>query len=166
MFLDPIFALFFKIPWVKDYWTKRYAALESDSIPWSKLNKPLNQCKVGFVTTAGIHKKTDTPFDMKNRNGDPSFRLFPSNPDKDDLKITHNYYDHRNADKDLNIVLPFDGLQTLVNEGVIGSVTTQFMSFMGHVMEDEVEKLTQETAPKAAKLMLAEEVDVVIFSPA
>jgi len=56
-----------------------------------------------MVTTGGVHLKTQTPFNMNDRNGDPSFRVIPRDVRKEALMITHNYYDHSDTDRDPNL---------------------------------------------------------------
>ena len=74
--------------------------------PWTPLAKPVSECKVALVTTGGVHLRTQAPFDMENPDGDPTFREIPGAAARDVLTITHDYYDHRGADADLNVVFP------------------------------------------------------------
>lgn len=43
---------------------------------FTELKKPLNECKVAFITAGGIHKKSDKPFNTSGgfRLSDDSFR--------------------------------------------------------------------------------------------
>jgi len=163
---NAFFLQLFKVPWVKKYWAKSFAAIEADHIPWTPLQKPLSQCKVGLVTTSGIHLKTDTPFNMQDPDGDASFRVIPSNANQEDLKITHNYYDHRDADRDLNVVVPLKALMTCQEEGLIGSYSENVYSFMGHIQGQQLNRLLQETAKQVAQHFKREQIDVAILSPA
>jgi D-proline reductase (dithiol) PrdB len=43
-------------------------------IPWAPLKKPLADCRVAVVTTAGIHHHHQPPFNMQALEGDPSWR--------------------------------------------------------------------------------------------
>ena len=161
-----LFVQLFKIPWVKKRWSEKYQAVESDQIPWTELSKPLAECKVSFVTTGGIHKRVDPPYNMQDHDGDPSFRSFPADSEQDALQITHNYYDHKDADKDINILLPFKALKKLVQEGKIGSLSQNFYSFMGHIQGKHLTTLQQTTAFEVTAKLKEEGVDVVILSPA
>ena len=53
---------------------------------FTELNKPLNKCKVAFITAGGIHKKDQTPF---NTSGDFSYRTIPFDTPSDQLMVTH-----------------------------------------------------------------------------
>ena len=44
-----------------------------EAIPWTPINKPLNDCKLAVVTTSGVHHRDQEPFDMQDSDGDPSF---------------------------------------------------------------------------------------------
>lgn len=88
--------------------------LDPGAIPWAPMTKRLSECRVAIVTTAGVHLKGEPPFDMFDKDGDHSFRAIPLSAPTDALKITHDYYDHTDAEKDINIVFPIDRLKGLV----------------------------------------------------
>ncbi|MEE8573946.1 MAG: selenoprotein B, partial [Thermodesulfobacteriota bacterium] len=48
--------------------------VELTGIPFTKLTRPISECKVALVTTAGVHLKTDTPFGTASPDGDFTFR--------------------------------------------------------------------------------------------
>lgn len=164
--LNRVFVQLYRIPWIKKRWAKKYQALKFDQVPWTRLEKPLSQCKVSFVTTGGLHLKSESPFDMQDPDGDPGYREFPSDIDEQSIQITHNYYDHNDAEKDINIVLPFDSLHMLVEKGRIGSLSKNFYSFMGHIKGKHLETLQQESAVELAKKLKSDGVDVVVLAPA
>ncbi|MCK4739295.1 MAG: hypothetical protein KAT46_05040 [Deltaproteobacteria bacterium] len=139
---------------------------DTDSnIPWTPLKKPLSELKVALITTAGVHLSADEPFDMYDAEGDATFRAIPSGTDTKNLKITHDYYDHSDADKDVNIVLPIERLRELAGEGVISEVATSHYGFMGHIVGGLVDVLINESAPKVLRRLKEDKVDVVILSP-
>ena len=72
------------------------------------MRKAVAESTIALVTTAGVHLKSQEPFNMEDPDGDPSFRAIPSDVRKEDLTITHKYYDHSAADRDINVVLPLD----------------------------------------------------------
>ncbi|MBU3914500.1 hypothetical protein KKA14_03110 [bacterium] len=94
-------------------WVEKSRFLEFNDSPWTPLTKPVKECKLAFITTGGIHTIDQKPFDMTDPDGDPTFREIPADVLESDLRITHNYYDHRDADKDVNIVLPVGRLAEL-----------------------------------------------------
>ncbi len=134
--------------------------------PWTPLARPLAECRVALVTTGGVHLEAQAPFDMENPDGDPTFREIPADAARGDLTITHDYYDHRSADADLNVVLPLDRLGELAEEGVIGGVSPLHLSFMGHIDGDLAPRLIEETAPEAARLLGEAGADAALLAPA
>ncbi|MDT8444264.1 MAG: glycine/sarcosine/betaine reductase selenoprotein B family protein, partial [Desulfuromonadales bacterium] len=91
-----------------------------EAIPWSPIKKSLNECTLAVVTTSGIHHGEQEPFDMRDSEGDPSYRAINAATIRGDYRITHDYYDHSDAEKDMNIILPLDRLRELQQEGGIG----------------------------------------------
>ncbi len=136
-----------------------------EPIPWSPPALPPSKTTVALVTTSGVHHKEQSPFDMHNPEGDPSFREIDSESLIADLTITHDYYDHRDADKDINIVFPIERLNELRDYGMIGNVAKKHYSFMGHITGKKVDELINRTAPEVAGKLRAEGVDVVILTP-
>ena len=156
----------YRIPWVKDWWSRTYEAFSSEAIPWTPLTKPLSQCRFALLTTGGVHLKTHTPFDMTDNNGDPSYRKIPPDANMEDLKITHDYYDHRNADRDLNLVFPIDMVRHYQQEGILGASADFFYSFMGHIDGPHVKTLVQKTAKEVAMHLNQQQVDIALLVPA
>jgi D-proline reductase (dithiol) PrdB len=142
-----------------------YAPWESEDIPWTPLAKPLSECTVAVVTTAGVHHRDQKPFDMVDRDGDPSYRIIDLTRPLDTLMITHDYYDHRDADRDLNIVLPVERLREFEREGLIGRLADRHYGFMGHITGPHIMTLITRTAPEAARMLKQGGVDVVLLTP-
>ena len=88
---------------------------------------------------------------MDDPDGDPSFRIIPSQVGRGDLTITHKYYDHSAADQDINIVLPLDRLRELKAEGLIGGIAPFVYSFMGHIDGPHLQTLITAMAPEVAR---------------
>ena len=163
---DKFFArLFTRYPGLVQRWASKGEFMEFSKSPWTPLRKDLKDCRVALVTTGGVHLKIQPPFDMKDLDGDPTFREFPSDVDAKELAITHDYYDHRDADEDINVILPLDRLAELAAEGLIDSVSTSAFSFMGHIIGEHVETLMNETAPKVASKLKTDGVDIVLLTP-
>jgi D-proline reductase (dithiol) PrdB len=158
--------LFSRFPELTARWLKRQKLDDYGPPPWSPLQKPLQECTIALVTTAGVHLKEEEPFNMADKKGDPTFRVIPRDTQRHHLCITHDYYDHHDADKDLNIIFPIDRLVELTTEGVIGKVASFHYSFMGHIEGPHVQHLLSVTAPDVARRLKQEWVDVVILTPA
>ncbi len=147
-------------------WARRQTFASSAALPWTPLHKPVTSCCVALVTTGGVHLRTQQPFDMHNPLGDPSFREIPASVSPAQLTITHDYYDHRDAERDPNIVFPWQRLRELVKHGAVGTVSPIHLGFMGHIDGDLVSILRHQTAPAAAQLLVQHEVDVALLFPA
>jgi D-proline reductase (dithiol) PrdB len=145
--------------------TASYTPLASKDIPWTTVRKSLRDCRVAVVTTAGVHRKDQAPFNMKDRNGDPSFRAIDSTKPSSDLMITHDYYDHSDADRDINIVFPLERLREFREERIIGGLSNFHYGFMGHILGPHVSTLMNETAPEVARKLTREKVDIVLLTP-
>ncbi len=112
--------VFTAMPWLARRAAASIAPMSFETIPWVPLEKPLAECRVSLVTTGGVHMRTESPFDMADTTGDPTFRVIPATAASGEVMITHDYYDHRDADRDLNIVFPLDRLKEFVAEGRLG----------------------------------------------
>jgi D-proline reductase (dithiol) PrdB len=142
-----------------------YKPWESEDIPWTPVKKRLDKSTVAIVTTSGVHRKDQTPFNMHDQNGDPSFREIDGNTPVQDLMITHDYYDHTDAEKDLNIVFPIERLRELASEGIISKVADTHYSFMGHIMGPHIYTLMEVNAPEVAARLKKQKVDYVLLTP-
>ena len=163
---DQILAkIFSRSPLLVERWARSAKVVNNLDTPWAILPKESRQCKIALVTTAGVHLRSQAPFDMED-NGDPTWREIPSQADLQDLMITHNYYDHRDADRDINIVFPVKRLSELEADGVIGRIAPRHFSFMGHTGGRHLETMVKKTAPEVAGLLKADEVDTVFLTPA
>lgn len=133
-------------------------------VPWQSHSKPLHECKIAVVTTAGVHLKDQESFDVEAKDGDASFRRIPLKASESDYQISHTHYDHAEADKDINCVFPIDILHTLETEGYIGGISEVSFGFMGFILQTLHPKL-KESARKVAQELLAENVDIVLMTP-
>lgn len=158
--------LYKHVPWLAERWARRHRFVETEGIPWTPMKTPLQETIIALVTTAGVHVKTQPPFDMNDPNGDPSFRVIPAYIKEDELVITHNYYDHSAADKDRNVVLPLDRLKELQAEGRIGGIAPFVYGFMGHIDGPHVQTLVQQTAPEVARCLRRDGAEAVVLTPA
>jgi D-proline reductase (dithiol) PrdB len=118
-----------------------------------------------MVTTAGVHLKSQPPFNMEDPDGDASFRTFRTDEDKADLTITHKYYDHSAADRDINVVLPINRLRELHEEGIIGGIGPTLYSFMGHIDGPHIKTLMKQTAPEVAERLVRDGAEAVFLTP-
>ncbi len=162
----------FALPAVAQVWAKLTAGRTStlvdlsDGIPFARLTKPLARCKVALLTTGGIHLREQLPFDMENPEGDATYRSIPGDVLLERITITHKYYDHSDADNDLNVIFPLAHFRDLVKEGVLGGLASSHFGFMGHIDGEQVTILNGKTAPQVAAKLRADGVDVAFLTPA
>jgi len=145
------------------------ARQEPGEIPFTPLAKTLSECTVALVSTAGVARNDDRPFDQdgERRNpwwGDPSFRAIPLGTTEKDVRLYHLHIDPRFGEADLDVVLPMRRLAELASEGVVGRPSPTHYSVMGYVLEPK--ELVEETAPAIAECMRSEEVDAAALVPA
>ena len=138
-------------------------------IPFSPLTKPLRECSVALVSTAGVARNDDRPFDQEGerRNpwwGDPSFRMIPQGTTEKDVRLYHMHIDPRFGEADLDVVLPMRRLNELVHEGRVGHTAPTHYSIMGYILEPA--ELVEKTAPAIAERMRSERVDAAALFPA
>jgi D-proline reductase (dithiol) PrdB len=156
-----------RYPWLGQRLISAYVPWESgEAIPWAPPRKPLRACKLALVTTSGVHHHGQPPFDMRDSEGDPSFRVIDGATIGKGYRITHDYYDHGDAEKDLNIVFPLDRLRELQGEGVVGRLADTHYSFMGHIDGRHIVTLISDTARQVAEKLRLDGVDAVLLTPA
>jgi D-proline reductase (dithiol) PrdB len=157
---------FTRFPFLGRVWSKFARVPTSTDAPWTEMRKSLDQSRVCLITTAGLHLKGDKPFNMGDRDGDPTYRAIPVTARQHELTITHDYYDHRDADRDMNIVFPLDRLRELTAARYLGGLTSMHYSFMGHIDGRHVEALQREVLPALLRSLDADAPDFVFLTPA
>jgi len=155
-----------RYPPLFERWARKSEFIEFTDTPWTQFDADVSDCRLALITTGGVHLKGQTPFNMNDPAGDPSFREIPADTPSSSLSITHNYYDHTDAEKDLNILFPLDRVRDLKEMGTIESVNDRHFSFMGHIMHHHIATLMNETAPRIAEMLKRDAVDIVILAPA
>lgn len=139
-----------------------------DFIPWTPLKKPLQECRVALLTTAGISLRTDRPFDMERERqnplwGDPSFRKIPLWTTEKDVAVNHIHIRADYIYQDLNVALPLQRFQELAQLGEIGALAPTHYSIMGYNTDPTGMVCT--SAPQIVASMKAEGVDVAFLVP-
>ncbi len=135
----------------------------NESIAWASMRKPLAECMVALVSTAGVHLKSQPAHNVLDPHGDASFREIPEDTLASDLAVDHTHYDTTDANADPNCVFPIDRLHELAAMKVIGSVAPMNFGFMGFIPDGRL--LRDTTAPIVAERLLNEGVDAVVLTP-
>ena len=121
---------------------------------------PLAEAKVAIVTSAALHRATDTGF----AQNDAGYRAIPR--EARDLVLGHwsPNFDRAGFTADLNVVFPIDRLEELAERGVIGAVAERHLSFAGN-QPDDLATIIHDSGPAAAAELKADGVDVVLLTP-
>ena len=103
---------------------KAYRWRTIEPVPVASLTKPISQCKVAIVSSAGFVVPGDEPFSESMRGGDFSFRVIPADTDLQALEEHHrsDSFSHAGLDADRNMGLPLDRLHEFAADGTIGEV--------------------------------------------
>ena len=121
--------------------------------------KPLPQRRVAIVSTAGLHRRGDRPF----QPGDGSYRIIAAETPANELVMSHISvnFDRTGFQQDLNVAFPIDRLRELVADGEVGSMAAVHYSFMGAFPPAAAEPHAQHLAG----LLKADKVDAVLLVP-
>jgi D-proline reductase (dithiol) PrdB len=138
-------------------------------IPWTPLSKPLSDCTVALLSSAGVALKDDRPFDQdgERRNpwwGDPSYRRLPNTATEGEVRVYHLHINPCHAQRDLNCLLPLQRLSELKQTGEIGRSALRHYSIMGYILEPET--LLRETVPAIVRDLREDHADVLVLVPA
>jgi D-proline reductase (dithiol) PrdB len=155
-----------RYPSLLNRWARKARIVRYSETPWTLFTGDAVKSRLALITSGGFHLKSQPPFDMRDREGDPSFREIPADAKPDSLSITHNYYDQRDAVRDINIVFPLERVRLLEQFGEIGQVNHRHFSFMGHISNRHLDTLINETAPGVAEKLRGDSVDIALFTPA
>ncbi|TWT09310.1 hypothetical protein FQV28_06660 [Planomicrobium sp. CPCC 101079] len=136
---------------------------QNEGLPETNVQKPIKACTVALISTAGVHLKTDPPFDVDNPAGDPTFRLIPGHTEEAELTVTHIYYDTKYAKTDPSIVFPLKQLRELANGGEIGAVASANIGLNGGILDTEL--VERDAIPFVVELFRNENIDVALLVP-
>jgi D-proline reductase (dithiol) PrdB len=102
---------------------------------------------------------------MADPRGAPSHPVISPETSPTRLAITHDYYDHDDAERDLNILFPIALFRELAEPDRIGVLGICY-NFMGHIEPPHIATLLRVTAPQVASKLKQEQVDAVLLTPA
>ena len=129
-----------------------------EETPWVS-TRPLAQSRVAIISTAGLHRREDSPFVA----GAGDYRVIPDDADTDTLMMSHvsTNFDRTGFFQDVNTSFPIDRLHELVEDGFIGSVAARHYSFMGATPPAVMEPVARDLAG----LLKQDHVDAVLLVP-
>ena len=129
-----------------------------ESTPWADA-KPLADCKVAIISTAGLHRIEDSPFVP----GAGDYRIIPDDADTANLMMSHlsTNFDRTGFFQDVNTAFPIDRLHELVEDGTVGAVASRHYSFMGATPPAMMEPVARDLAG----LLKEDGVNAVVLVP-
>ena len=146
----------------------------SSDLPWKNckprqsftLTKPLSECKVAIVSSAGLYvRDLHEKFDHKVRGGDYTYRIISH-----DANLKHladgqrsKSYNHSGIRQDSSTGMPIPQLNRLAEEGFIGRVNHRHFSVMGSILAPM--RFIKNTIPEIVQQMKEDRVDVVLLIP-
>ncbi len=138
-----------------------YAWSRHDDVPFAPLSKPLPQCRIGLVTTAGV---PDAEVQLDSLGLGLSLRglyVQPTDPPPRSLYTKDLGWDKEATHTDdLDSYFPLNRLSTRAAEGRIGSVSPRFYG----VPTDYSQKRTrQRYAPQVVQWCREDSVDAVVL---
>ena len=128
-------------------------------------SKPLADCRVAIVSSAGLVAPGDPPFDPDVKGGDWSWRAIAAGIDIQSLEEHHrsDAFDHSGIERDRNMGLPLDRLGDLADDGVIGEVAPRHASIMGSITAPG--RFQRDTVPEIVDAFASDHVDVALLVP-
>ena len=144
----------------------KYPWFTTEGEPFVRLAKPASETRFGLLTTGGYSITSEQePMRGYPTFGDetPQIRRIPTDVDRSKLAINHPGYDHKYAEQDINANLPFDRLNELVDDGVIGSLASETLVLMG--LQPNVAPLIRETIPAIVAAFKADDVEAALLVP-
>lgn len=164
--MDPYRYLPFVTRKVMQAWAERERP--PDHVAWTPLARPLGDCRVALVSSAGIALRSDRPFDQEGERddpwwGDPTWRAVPADAREDDVRLYHLHIDHEPVERDLDVELPLRRLHELAAMHVVGDVSPRHFSIMGYILD--ATELVAVTAPELAAAMARDDVDLTLLVP-
>jgi len=144
---------------------KSYRWRRIDPVPWTALGKPLSECRLALVSTAGLVLPGQEPFDKSAKGGDYSWRAIPGDADVSEFIDTHRSgsYDHSGLRSDPNLAFPLDRARELVASGRIGSLASRHISLMGSITAPG--RFVRDTLPEVVAALRDDDVDIALLVP-
>ena len=149
-----------------------------DDAPFSTLNKPVSELKIGLLTSSGHFVAGDDPepFGIENMSQfeamariqqflkeAPQLSTIPMDLPEADLRVRHGGYDIRGAQLDPDVVLPIKTLTGLQAEGEIGELHHEAYAFVGACAQTPLKK---KVAPQWAAMLKEQQLDAMLLVPA
>ncbi|MEE9416118.1 MAG: glycine/sarcosine/betaine reductase selenoprotein B family protein [Acidimicrobiales bacterium] len=152
-------------------------AHQYDTVPFTRLAKPLSECRVALLTSSGHFVAGDDPepfgvVDMTQLQAEarihdflresPVLSSIPFDTPVEQLRVRHPGYPTQAAISDHGVNLPLKQLLDLERDGTIGQTVPDAYSFVGAASQLRLKK---QIAPEWAERLRDEAVDLVLLVP-
>ena len=143
-----------------------YKYARFDTTPLTPLPKPLAQCRVGLVATAGVTLLGDDgkPAPMKVLGGEEAnvVEIASDTPVERLVSIEEHYDRHATTVEDINAFFPITHLQDLADDATIGSLPPRFQK----IFPNYSHRVTMSRdAPEVLAQLRADRVDAALLVP-
>ena len=139
-----------------------YRWFQADTAPpWQPLDKPLDQIRLGMLSTSGAYALGQVAYHYKD---DTSIRAIPSDVAEGALRFSHiteNYL--VDPKRDPNCIFPVGPLRKLAADGFIGGLADKLLSCMGGIYSQR--RVRDELAPVLLETFKAQKVDAALLVP-
>jgi D-proline reductase (dithiol) PrdB len=140
-------------------YTKPYAWAYHQDVPFTRLGKPLSQCRVALVTTADIAKPPGKT--IQERHLTRKVFAHPSEEVPEHLYTMDLQWDQESTHTDDNdSFMPLNRLAECAADGKIGSVSPRFYGVMTDYSQSRASK---KSAPQILEFCREDSVDAVIL---
>ncbi|MEZ4615231.1 MAG: glycine/sarcosine/betaine reductase selenoprotein B family protein [Caldilineaceae bacterium] len=155
-------------------WLRHYQ--ETGEIKWDLYKLPnnkvapagkgidLSQSRLALISSAGGYLAArQEPFDAEHDLGDYTIRRFPVTTAPEQIAFAHTHFDHTAVNADQQVLLPLGHLQELVQEGRIGELAPDVISFMGY--QPDAVRVVDETLPAIVAAAKEMQVQAALLVP-
>jgi D-proline reductase (dithiol) PrdB len=142
---------------------REFRITRNETLNWTPLARPLAESCVALVTTAGVHRRDQAPFDIHSHHGDLTYREIPFDTPPAALAVSHSHFNHADADRDINCLFPITRLLDLAEAGIVGRVAPMHYGMMGFIPDGR--PVAQSVGPALGRELRAQGADVVVLSP-
>jgi len=147
-----------------------------DDGPFTPLEIPLAEARLGLLTTSGHFVAGDDPEPFGEAamtqedavariseflRDSPVLSDIPSDTPTSGLRVRHGGYDIRSASKDPNVTFPIDRLREARDEGRVKSLPDTFFSFPGATSHGRL----REVLPGWVERLHGQDIDVMLLVP-
>jgi hypothetical protein len=158
----------------QENWLRHYQ--ETGEIKWDLYKLPNNktapagkgvdlaQSRLVLISSAGGYlPASQEAFDAEHDLGDYTIRTFPTTTPPEQIAFAHTHYDHTAVNQDQQVLLPLGHLYDLVQAGVIGTMATDVINFMGY--QPDAARVVDETIPAIVAATKALHAEAALLVP-